>query len=97
MVVCPHFLSLTHQSFPQPNVNRSPRQIAATREAQAAVWRRACGFVGLCKSLRKGPTEPAFLLLTPGGQLLYDWQSERPPGRHCDYQYQSANNSKRVH
>jgi hypothetical protein len=29
------------------NVNRSPRQTAATREAQAAVWRRAGGLVGL--------------------------------------------------
>jgi hypothetical protein len=28
------------------NVNRSPRQTAATREAPAAVWRRAGGVVG---------------------------------------------------
>jgi hypothetical protein len=30
----------------RPNVNRSPRQTAATREAPAAVWRRAGGLVG---------------------------------------------------
>jgi len=29
-----------------PNVDRSPRQTAATREAPAAVWRRAGGLVG---------------------------------------------------
>ena len=39
-------IGLRLSSFSSPNVNRSPRQTAATREAPAAVWRRAGGLVG---------------------------------------------------
>jgi hypothetical protein len=42
-VNCWHFIYAL--LFPSANVNRSPRQTAATREAPAAVWRRAGGFV----------------------------------------------------
>jgi hypothetical protein len=35
-----------------PNVSRSPRQTAATREAPAAVWRRAGGFVGVVDAIQ---------------------------------------------
>jgi hypothetical protein len=42
----------------QPNVNRSPRQPAATREALAAVWRRAGGLVGRFHSSVVILTEP---------------------------------------
>jgi hypothetical protein len=46
-----------------PNVNRSPRQTAATRGAPAAVWRRAGGLVGRYHSSAGARAKPAVVLV----------------------------------
>jgi len=73
---------------PVPNVNRSPRQTAATREAPAAVWRRAGGLVGhsmafaLCKTLTTLGQFASSLNLGAPGALRAPGAGEKRQGRH---------------
>jgi len=63
-------MRMTGQMFLSANVYRSPRQTAATREAPAAVWRRAGGRVGQFHSFESPIIEPGPDYLLRAGALV---------------------------